>query len=142
MPSISYARDFYFNTKVETQGACRNAKNTENGNDEEATELESFMNNVDGTYAAEDVAAETILFTEHAMPNCELHRSKTNPNCQVVELEDDNGGESYMAVVTLRDIKAGEFFSILESSDEEEEGSEYEGEEEEEPAAIGGAKEE
>jgi SET domain-containing protein len=48
-----------------------------------------------------------------------LHRSKTNPNCQVVELEDDEGGESYMAVVTLRDIKAGEFFSILDSDDED-----------------------
>jgi hypothetical protein len=36
-----------------------------------------------------------------------------------VELEDDAGGESYMAIVTLRDIKEGEFFSILESDEEE-----------------------
>jgi hypothetical protein len=142
VPSISYARDFYLNK--ETQGARTNGKIKKNDNEEEATELESFMNNVDGTYAAEDVSAETILFTEHSMPHCELHRSKTNPNCQVVELEDDNGGESYMAVVTLRDIKAGEFFSILESSDEEEKESECEEDEEdgEEEPDIDGAAEE
>ena len=74
--------------------------------------------------AAEDVEAETILFTEHTMPDCELHRSKTNANCQVVELNDEKTGESYMAVVTLRDIKAGEFFSVLETDDEEDSGEE------------------
>ena len=73
---------------------------------------------VDGTYAADDIESETILFTENTMPNCELHRSKTNPNCQVVELEDEKTRESYMAVVSLRDIKAGEFFSVLESDEE------------------------
>ena len=77
------------------------------------------MTNIDGTYAAEDIEADTILFTEHTMPDCELHRSKTNPNCHVVELEDDITGDSYMAVVSLRDIKAGEFFSILESDDDD-----------------------
>ncbi|KAL7437903.1 hypothetical protein ACHAXH_003425 [Discostella pseudostelligera] len=128
LPSISYARDFYFNTE-ENQDACNINKDEENENTEASFELaESSMNNVDGTYAAEDIAADTILFTEHTMPNCELHRSKINPNCQVIELEDDEGGESYMAVVTLRDIKAGEFFSILESDDED--GSDY-GEEDE-----------
>ena len=55
-------------------------KDEENENTEASFELaESSMNNVDGTYAAEDIAADTILFTEHTMPNCELHRSKINP---------------------------------------------------------------
>eukprot|EP00585_Thalassiosira_rotula_P018887 CAMPEP_0196214574 /NCGR_PEP_ID=MMETSP0912-20130531/27795_1 /TAXON_ID=49265 /ORGANISM="Thalassiosira rotula, Strain GSO102" /LENGTH=64 /DNA_ID=CAMNT_0041491201 /DNA_START=1 /DNA_END=192 /DNA_ORIENTATION=+ len=64
------------------------------------------MTNIDGTYAAEDIEADTVLFTEHNMPDCELHRSKTNPNCQVVELEDEKTGESYMAVVSMRCINA------------------------------------
>ena len=64
------------------------------------------MTNVDGTYAAEDIEADTVLFTENTMPDCELHRSKTDPNCQVVELEDEATG---VAVVSLRGIKAGEF---------------------------------
>lgn len=120
VPSISYARDFFFNTMDDNQDACNINKDEESYIAEASDELaESSMNNVDGTYAAEDIAADTILFTEHSMPDCELHRSKTNPNCQVVELEDDEGGESYMAVVTLRDIKAGEFFSILDSDDED-----------------------
>jgi U3 small nucleolar RNA-associated protein 6 len=107
-------------------GNCNESEEEEKEEAEEEQqeeEQESTMKNVDGTYATEDIDAETILFTEHTMPNCELHRSKTNPNCQVVELEDDNhGGEgssSYMAVVTLRKIKAGEFFTILESDEEE-----------------------
>jgi hypothetical protein len=129
LPSISYARDFYFNTEGEYHDACNKNKNEQDGNEDTSADLESPMDNVDGTYAAEDIAADTILFTDRTMPNCELHRSKTNPNCQVVELENDEGGESYMAVVTLREIKAGEFFSILESSDEEE-GDESEDEEE------------
>jgi U3 small nucleolar RNA-associated protein 6 len=134
VPSVSYARDVYLlpdpkadDSNKKGIGNCNESEEEEKEETEEEQqeEEESTMKNVDGTYAAEDIDAETILFTEHTMPNCELHRSKTNPNCQVVELENDNhGGEgssSYMAVVTLRKIKAGEFFSILESDEEEEE---------------------
>ncbi|KAL7515163.1 hypothetical protein ACHAXN_012565 [Cyclotella atomus] len=111
-PSISYARDVYFESDAADEPN------------------QQSMTNIDGTYAAQDIEAETILFTEHSMPDCELHRSKTNPNCQVVELEDESG-ESYMAVVSLRYIKAGEFFCIMESdSEEEEDDSEEESDEE------------
>jgi U3 small nucleolar RNA-associated protein 6 len=134
VPSVSYARDVYLvpdpkaddDSNKKGIGYCNESEEEEKEEAEEEQqeeEQESTMKNVDGTYATEDIDAETILFTEHTMPNCELHRSKTNPNCQVVELEDDNhGGEgssSYMAVVTLRKIKAGEFFTILESDEEE-----------------------
>jgi len=118
-PSISYARDIYFPNSEASSDPIYNADTKDNVDNGDG-DGEEVMTNVDGTYATEDIVAETILFTERTMPNCELHRSKTNPNCQVVELEDDAGGESYMAVVTLRDIKAGEFFSILESDEEEE----------------------
>jgi U3 small nucleolar RNA-associated protein 6 len=99
----------------------------------EAETNQQSMTNVDGTYAANDIEADTILFTEHTMPDCELHRSKTNPNCQVVELEDEETGESYMAVVSLREIKAGEFFCVLESeSEDNEEDDDSEGEDKDE----------
>ena len=84
------------------------------------------MTNVDGLYAANDIEVETIVFTEEDMPDCELHRS-TDPNCKVVELEDGGG-----AIVSIRDILSGEFFSIAESSDEEESDDDEEDEDEEE----------
>lgn len=111
VPSISYARDIYF---TQQNGDSVN---------EQQSNLESSMTNVDGTYAADDIEADTILFTERNMPDIELPRSKSDPNCQVVELEDDEG-DTFMAVVTLRAIKSGEFFTLLESDDEEESGDE------------------
>ena len=72
------------------------------------------MTNVDGLYATNDIAAGTIIFTEADMPDCELHRSSTNPNCEVVELEDGTN-----AVVSSRAVSAGEFFCVPESSEED-----------------------
>lgn len=115
VPCISYARDIYFCSDVDNEGSDSEGQERK----KEHNQQQSSMTNIDGTYAAEDIEADTILFTEHTMPDCELHRSKTNPNCHVVELEDDITGDSYMAVVSLRDIKAGEFFSILESDDDD-----------------------
>lgn len=111
VPCISYARDIYF-TQQQDDAA-----------QEEKPDRESSMTNVDGTYAAEAIEADTILFTERNMPDIELPRSKSDPNCQVVELEDEDGG-TFMAVVTLREIKEGEFFCLMESDDEEESGDE------------------
>jgi hypothetical protein len=98
-PSVSYARDF-------------RAKDLPDGG-----EIEGGMKNVDGLYATNDIASGTIIFTEADMPDCELHRSSTNPNCEVVELE---GGTN--AVVSSKAISAGEFFCIQESSDDESDG--------------------
>jgi hypothetical protein len=124
-PSISYARDVYFQSESVMHSALKN-----NEQSAEAETNQQSMTNVDGTYAAQDIEADTILFTEHTMPDCELHRSKTNPNCQVVELEDEETGESYMAVVSLREIKAGEFFCVMESeSEDNEEDDDSEGDE-------------
>lgn len=115
VPCISYARDVYIISKERSAGAASaEASDVCNAGDQH----NSSMTNVDGTYAAEDIEADTVLFTENTMPDCELHRSKTDPNCQVIELEDEATGESYMAVVSLRGIKAGEFFTILESDED------------------------
>ncbi|KAL7540561.1 hypothetical protein ACHAWF_006715 [Thalassiosira exigua] len=122
-PCISYARDVYLMNSSSTA----KPSDSQNAECDESIQggkkQQSSMTNVDGTYAAEDIEADAILFTEHTMPDCELHRSNDNPNCQVVELEDETTGSSYMAVVSLRDIKAGEFFCILESDEEECNGS-------------------
>ncbi|KAL7441083.1 hypothetical protein ACHAXM_007965 [Skeletonema potamos] len=108
VPCISYARDIYF-TQQKDESVHEQQPNRD-----------SSMTNVDGTYAAADIEADTILFTERNMPDIELPRCKSDPNCQVVELEDEEG-DSFMAVVTLRAIKSGEFFTLLESDDEEDE---------------------
>jgi hypothetical protein len=101
-PSVSYARDFWTD---ETKGRH---------NSQSATGATS-MTNVDGLYATNDIEAGSIIFRESDMPDCEVHRSRTNPNCEVVELED---GEN--AIVSICPIAAGDFFCLPESSDEEE----------------------
>ena len=102
-PSVSYARDFRFSGSALKDGG---------------------MTNVDGLYATEAIPEGTVIFTEDDMPDCELHRSTENPNCQVVELDDGTG-----AVVAMRDIASGEFFCVPPSDDECEEGEEEEEEE-------------
>jgi len=97
LPSVSYARDFCLDKQKSSQ--------------------EGRMKNVDGLWASNDIEEGTIIFTEDSMPDCELHRSSTNPNCEIVELE--NG---LSAVVSRRAIAAGEFFCVAESSDEESDG--------------------
>jgi hypothetical protein len=67
-----------------------------------------------GLYATNDIDEGTIIFQETHMPNCELHTSSTNPNCAVTELEDGTS-----AIISSRQITAGEFFCVAESSDEE-----------------------
>lgn len=55
-PSVSYARDIYFEKQDVT---------TDENNKEE-------MTNIDGLYAAEDIEAGTIIFRESEMPDCEV----------------------------------------------------------------------
>ena len=110
VPSVSYARDVYFNE----------------ANDSAKTVDDSKMSNLDGLYAASDIEKDTVIFTEEDMPDCELHRSD-DPNCELVQLESGLG-----AIVSRRAIAAGEFFCIAESSDEEDDYEEEDVDEEEE----------
>jgi U3 small nucleolar RNA-associated protein 6 len=105
-PSVSYARDIY----LQKQDTTTNKYNKEE------------MTNIDGLYAAENIDSGTIIFRESEMPDCELHRTKADPNCELIELEDGEG-----AIVSCRNIKAGEFFCILESDDDYESGDEDQG---------------
>lgn len=70
------------------------------------------MSNVDGLYATADIEEGAIIFTEDTMPDCSLHRS-LDPNCEVVET-----GDGTQAIVSIRDIKSGEFFCVAASDDE------------------------
>lgn len=101
-PSVSYARDFWTKMPSPSSGGT-----TEQG--------ASNMTNVDGLYATNDIEAGTVVFREDEMPDCELHRSKDTYNCEVVELEDGT-----QAVVSTRDITAGEFFCLEDSDGESE----------------------
>jgi len=91
-PSVSYARDFCVGTRGMDKGT-------------------GGMTNLDGLYATNDIDEDTIVFKETDMPDCELHRSN-NPNCEVLQLEDGS-----FAVVSIRKISSGEFFSVAESDD-------------------------
>ena len=73
------------------------------------------LTNIDGVYAPNDLAKGTIVFKEDDAPDAELHRTsaKDKANCEVIELDD-----GMMAVVTTKDVKAGEFLSIVETDDE------------------------
>lgn len=104
LPSVSYARDFWVSRSEEKDGEDGGA-----------------MTNLDGLYATNDIDKGTVIFTENDMPDCELHRSATDANCEVVELENGNS-----AVVSSRAINAGEFFCVPESSDEEDDDEEEE----------------
>ena len=106
VPSVSYARDFRWQSPSHQDGG---------------------MTNVDGLYATEDIEAGTIVFTEKDMPDVELHRSCTNPNCEVIQLEDGTG-----AIASLRSIQAGEFFCIAESDDDDDEDGDEDIEDEDE----------
>ena len=101
VPSVSYARDVYLSKRsndVEVFGE-------ESSNNE--------MTNLDGIYAANAIEEGTIIFRESEMPDCELFRS-SDPNCEIVELDDGSG-----AIVSIRNIKAGEFFTVLDSDEED-----------------------
>ncbi|KAL3935668.1 MAG: hypothetical protein SGBAC_008862 [Bacillariaceae sp.] len=110
-PSVSYARDFYLDaSKMDAADMIE-----EDG---------GGMTNVDGMYASDDVDAGTVVFTEHDMPDGELHRSATAPNCEVVELEDGTN-----AVVTTKDVACGDFFCLPEANRENEDDEDDDAEE-------------
>jgi hypothetical protein len=109
-PSVSYARDFSMGNNSLVGAASK----------------VGGMTNLDGLYATNDIAEGTIIFTESDLPDCEIHRSSTDPNCEVVPLADGTN-----ALVSTRVISAGEFFAMAESSEDEgsqEEDGESEGE--------------
>lgn len=109
-PSVSYARDFWIHKDDRAK--------SDRSDDAGAANAKAVgeMTNVDGLYAMDDIAEDTVLFKADDMPDCELHRTSEadKANCKIVELED-----GIQAVVSSKFIKAGEFFCIPESSDEE-----------------------
>lgn len=121
---MSYARDFFLR-RPSGGGAVTSQK-------ADSSSLGMTMTNLDGLYANCDIEEATIIFRESEMPDCELHRSSINPNCEVVELEDGTS-----AVVSTRPIMAGEFFSTAESSSSEDEEEEEEDDDDDDHGEAG-----
>eukprot|EP01062_Namystynia_karyoxenos_P067943 TRINITY_DN62093_c0_g1_i1.p2 TRINITY_DN62093_c0_g1~~TRINITY_DN62093_c0_g1_i1.p2 ORF type:complete len:413 (+),score=112.98 TRINITY_DN62093_c0_g1_i1:67-1305(+) len=117
--SVSYARDFRL---VDAQPG---------GGDADDDDESADMTNVEGLYAPQVVPAGSVVATADDMPDCSLPRSK-EPNCVVTDTK--VGRRTVMALVALREIAAGEWFSVAPSDDEGGEEDE-EGEEDESEAA-------
>eukprot|EP00605_Chrysophyceae_sp_TOSAG23-4_P002909 GSChrysophyteH1.ASY1.ANO1.3204.1 assembled CDS len=98
--SMSFARDFYC-------GTCALPGEAASGED-----AEQSYTNVDGIYAQTNVKRGEVVLRESEMPDCELPRSSC-PNCEVGELGDGEG-----CIAAIRDIPAGEWFSIAPSDSE------------------------
>jgi len=119
--SISYARDLYLDGTQPTKGS---------GEDK----MDMFSK--DGSWATAFLAKGTVLFTEVDPP---INRTtvRTDANCQLIVVkgkgdgdgddDHDHGGKTgekqrqpylQLALITLQDIKEGEFFTLLESEDE------------------------
>ena len=79
------------------------------------------MTNIEGMYASEDIEEGRVILTEEEMPDCELPRSK-QPNCGVAEVE-----EGLYGLVSLREIRMGEWFSVAVSDDEDDDDDDGEG---------------
>ena len=87
--SISVARDIY-------------------RSEEDKEEQADTMTNVEAAYATEDIEEGTLLFTSDECPDIQLGVS-SDPNCQLVELDDELTG-----VVSIKDIAAGDFLCVAE----------------------------
>jgi U3 small nucleolar RNA-associated protein 6 len=116
VPSVSFARDFRFPSDDDDADADDAEGQVADDGGQEAEP--GGMSNLDGLYARADIDEGTVIFTETDMPDAELHVSSSDPNCQVVTLED--GGS---AVVSRRLIRAGEFFCVPESPSDEDDDS-------------------
>jgi hypothetical protein len=93
-PSVSYARDFRI------QDIDHSDTNSDIDSD-----VSLRMKNVDGLYATTNIAANTILFTEYDLPECELPRSNEHANCHLVTLDDG----TQAVVTTLISHKVNSF---------------------------------
>lgn len=124
VPSISYARDGVFYTlppptcnDASTVASENSISHSSSKDVPGKNETFGFSTNLDGLFATNDIEEDTIILTEQDMPDCELHRS-SSPNCEVLQLEDGTG-----CVVSLKPIKAGDFFCIGYSSSEDDSSS-------------------
>ena len=71
------------------------------------------MCNVDWLYAPHNIPCGEVVLTEDDVPNAELPESQ-EPNCEVAE---DESGRAVL--IAARDIRAGEFFSVEASVEDE-----------------------
>lgn len=102
--SLSVARDFTFISHTEDSASSA-------GRDTEA-EAGCDMTNLDGLFATDDIEADTIILKQSDMGAGELEiEVSEDPNCALVEVENE------VVLVSKRDIRAGEWFSVADEDD-------------------------
>ena len=118
--SVSVAREFNLRREEEEEEeeeampermrrAMEAAAEEEEEQEDEEEEATSFIN-VDGLFAARAIPEGTVLFTEEDDFDVELPVEPSRANCEVVEDEETG----LMAVVSMRDIRSGEFLCVGE----------------------------
>jgi len=98
--SISYARDIHLDGTQPTEGD------------------EQHMSSKDGAWAIAFIAKGTVLLTE-VDPPISRTTERADANCELFVVGDNEEGEKQLAIVAFKDIQEGEFFTILESKNEE-----------------------
>ena len=115
--SVSLARDIFLGRAATDAGVGGGGSGGGSDDDDGATASHAstqLVNNFDGLYAADAIKEGTVVLTEDEMPECELPRVADNPSLGLASLPDGR-----MALVAVRDIAAGENFSLAPSDSEE-----------------------
>lgn len=121
--SVSLARDIFLGKAASGEGVGGGDDDDGLTASQSSTQL---VNNFEGLYAADAIKEGTVVLTEDEMPECELPRVADNPSLGLTNLPDGR-----MALVAVRDIAAGENFSLAPSdSENDSDDDEVEGEEE------------
>jgi hypothetical protein len=142
--SISVARDF--SLQPEDVDVCAVCRSTDDDDDDDGRgggkQSTTMMSNCDGIYATRNLNEGDVICTEEDLPDCSLPRTKTKAeaNSEVAWMKmpvDDDGGvmrdsssssrrdkrkmkyRKVMVLVATRSIKSGEWFTIVESDEED-----------------------
>ena len=96
--SISYARDIWLDGMQPQEGQ------------------DMHMSSKDGSWATAFIPKGATLLTD-ADPPISRTSERIDANCELVVVGENEEGEEQLALVTLQDIKEGEFYIIFDSKD-------------------------
>lgn len=102
--SISYARDVWLDGMQPV---------TEGGE-----EMKMHMSSKDGSWATGFIPEGAVLLTD-ADPPISRTSEKEDANCKLVLMGENEEGGDQLALVTLKDIKEGEFYILLDTGGNE-----------------------
>jgi len=142
--SISVARDFSLQPEeVDVCAVCRSTDDDDDrgGGREGGKQSTTMMSNCDGIYATRNLKEGDVICTEEDLPDCSLPRTKTaseaNSEVAWMTMPVDGDGRvmrdssssrkgkrrrkyrKVMVLVATRSIKSGEWFTIVESDEDD-----------------------